>query len=529
MEELSQIFSNGLMPHGYCIQWKPALLWLHVVSDGLIALAYFAIPIGLHAVVRRHGELPFMRLFSLAAAFILACGTTHLLSIWTMWRPDYGVEGVVKAATAAISTVAAVAFIRAAPHILGLANIRELQRAVTVNTQELSRANEALRAEIEQRDQAEKALVERESRLHSIVDTAVNAILTIDEQGVVESMNPAAVRLFGYSESQVIGKNISMLMPPPDRDAHDGYLRRYRETGERRIIGVGREVVGRRFDGSLIPLALAVSEFDTARGRRFTGILSDLSTRKDFEKQLADSLEELDAVNRALEERNAELDDFAHTVSHDLKEPLRGIQTYCWTLVEDLGEQLGEEAQTRLSRIQTLAKRMDAMIDSVLEYSRSGRQNRKKKVDLNDTVQEALDMLSVSLRERGCAVDVPRPFPEAECDPVAVVESLKNLISNASKYNDKADKRIEIGWEEAPSRPLTLYVRDNGIGIEEAERNAVFRIFSRSQRGREFGEGTGAGLAIVKKLVERQGGRVWVESTPGKGSTFRFTLGPREP
>ena len=106
---------------------------------------------------------------------------------------------------------------------------------------------------------------------------------------------------------------------------------------------------------------------------------------------------------------------------------------------------------------------------------------------------------------------------------------LTNLISNASKYNDKADKRIEIGWEEAPSRPLTLYVRDNGIGIEEAERNAVFRIFSRSQRGREFGEGAGAGLAIVKKLVERQGGRVWVESTPGQGSTFRFTLGPREP
>ncbi|MEZ5392592.1 MAG: PAS domain S-box protein [Bryobacterales bacterium] len=529
MDHLAQIFSTDLMPHGYCIQWRPALLWLHVISDALIAVSYFAIPIGLHAVARRHGDLPFTRLVRLAAAFILACGTSHLLAIWTMWRPDYGVEALVKAATAIISLVAAAAFVRTAPQILGLANIRELQSAIAANTQELTRANEALREEITQRDQAEKALIEREARLRSIVDTAVNAILTIDEAGVVESMNAAAVGLFGYSESRVIGRNVSMLMPPPDRDMHDEYLRRYRETGEQRIIGVGREVVGRRFDGSLIPLELAVSEFDSADGRRFTGILSDLSSRKDFEKRLADSLEELDAANRALEERNGELDDFAHTVSHDLKEPLRGIQTYCWTLVEDMGEPLGEEARSRLSRIQGLAKRMDAMIDSVLKYSRSSRQSHRQRVNLNDAVQEALDMLAMTLRERGCDVQIPRPFPEAECDPVAVVESLKNLISNASKYNDKTDKRIEIGWEQPEDKPLTVYVRDNGIGIEEADHNGVFRIFHRAQRGAEFGEGAGAGLAIVKKLIENQGGQVWVESTPGKGSTFRFTLGPKRP
>lgn len=512
------------MPHGYCIQWRPGLLWLHVLSDALIALAYYAIPIGLYGLMRRREDLPFPGLLRLLAAFILACGTTHLLAIWTIWRPDYGVEGVVKAATAAVSVLSAVVFLRAAPRILEIPSVRDLELRVAEQTSKLIEANEQLRSEIDQHAEAEKALAERESRLRSIVDSAVNAILTIDERGTVESMNPAAVRLFGYEASQVIGNNVSLLMGSPEREAHDQYLRNYCETGERRIIGIGREVMGRRRDGSPIPLDLAVSEFQSSRGRRFTGVLSDISERKESERRLAESLAEIEETNRALQQRNEELDDFAHTVSHDLKEPLRGIQTYCWTLAEDLGGQLPEQAQAGLDRMQTLAKRMHAMIDSVLEYSRSGRQTRTVKIDLNDAVQEAVDMLHMSLRERSCEVRIPRPFPEAECDPVAITESLKNLISNASKYNDKPEKWVEVGWEPAGGG-LTLYVRDNGIGIAEAQRKDVFRIFHRLHTKGDYGEGAGAGLAIVKKLVERQGGRIWVESAPGEGSTFRFTLG----
>ena len=529
MELLSQIFSNDLMPHGYCIQWRPGLLWLHALSDGVIALSYFAIPVGLYGLVRKRSDIPFPGLLLLFAAFILGCALTHALAIWTMWRPDYGVEGVAKAATAVISAVAAVVLLRAAPRILKLPSNRELEERVAEQTRKLRQYNGELRLEIEHRDQVEKALAEREARLRSIVDSAVNAILTIDEKGNVESLNPATVRLFGYSESELLGRNVSILMSSPEREEHDGYLRHYCETGEKRIIGIGREVVGRHKSGTLIPLDLAVSEFESARGRRFTGVLSDITQRKRAEQKLAESLAQLEISNQTLLHRNEELDDFAHTVSHDLKEPLRGIQTYCWTLEEDYGDRLPEEAHSALTRIRTLSERMHRMVESLLQYSRLGRQTETRSTDLNQLVQEAVDTLHATLYERGCDVRIPRPFPSADCDPVATIESLKNLVSNASKYNDKAEKWVEIGWEPGRGDELTLYVRDNGIGIDDAEESSIFRIFHRTHRGGEFGEGAGAGLAIVRKLIERQGGRVWVESTLGEGTTFRFTLGTGTP
>ena len=242
--------------------------------------------------------------------------------------------------------------------------------------------------------------------------------------------------------------------------------------------------------------------------------------------KLEQSVEEIENQNRALEKRIAELDDFAHTVSHDLKEPLRGIQMYSSALIEDFGETIPEEARATLNRIQALAKRMHNMVHSVLEYSRLGRETSFCKADLNEIVQEAVDTLHATIQERRCEVRIPRPFPEVECDPVAITESLKNLISNASKYNDKPERWVELGWDRGEGEALTLYVRDNGIGINEKQRQDIFRIFHRLHREGAYGEGAGAGLAIVKKLVERQGGRIWVESTPNEGSTFRFTLGP---
>jgi light-regulated signal transduction histidine kinase (bacteriophytochrome) len=234
----------------------------------------------------------------------------------------------------------------------------------------------------------------------------------------------------------------------------------------------------------------------------------------------------LEEANRALQERNQDLDDFAHTVSHDIKEPLRGIQTYCWTLAEDHGAQLPDSVRTPLERIHQLAERLHGMIDAVLEYSRLGRRTFARTLDLNDLLQEARDMLYMTLQQRGCTVCIPRPLPHVECDPTMTAEIFKNLLSNASKYNDKEEKTIEVGWAaSADGQGVKIFVRDNGIGIDPLQHEHVFRVFHRLRQGGDPGEGAGAGLAIVKKLVERQGGRVWVESTPGEGSTFWFTLG----
>ena len=179
-----------------------------------------------------------------------------------------------------------------------------------------------------------------------------------------------------------------------------------------------------------------------------------------------------------------------------------------------------------IKRVENLAKRMYRMVESVLQYSRLGMQTQPREADLEELVQESLDMLHSTLQERGCSVERPERFPTVCCDPTATTEILKNLISNASKYNDKPEKRVEIGWRSGEiAGAVRLFVRDNGIGIDPAQLQNVFRIFFRLHREGDYGQGAGAGLAIVKKLAERQGGRVWVESVLGQGSTFWLELG----
>jgi light-regulated signal transduction histidine kinase (bacteriophytochrome) len=239
--------------------------------------------------------------------------------------------------------------------------------------------------------------------------------------------------------------------------------------------------------------------------------------------------QELKAKNAELARSNQELDDFAYIASHDLKEPLRGIHNYSKFLLDDYGTRLDEEAKEKLATLCRLAQRMETLIDSLLQFSRVGRvELASREADLNELVRSALESLQITLREERVDVRVPRPLPAVTCDRVRVAEVFHNLIANAVKYNDKPQKWVEVGVREAAAGPPVLYVRDNGIGIPPKHHQAVFRIFKRLHGRDKYGGGTGAGLTIVKKIVERHGGRIWVESTPGEGTTFFFTLGPEE-
>ena len=388
-------------------------------------------------------------------------------------------------------------------------------------------------------------LLDNEARTRAILETAVDAIITIDEQGRIESHNPAAERLFGYLAAEVIGKNVKMLMPAPYQAEHDGYLRNYLTTGERKIIGSGREVVGLRKDGSTFPMELAVSEVRLGDRRLFTGIVRDISERKQAEEQLRIFAAEIQERNSELLRSNQELDDFAYITSHDLKEPLRGIHNYASFLIEDYGAMLDEEGRAKLETLRRLTHRMDTLLDSLLESSRVGRAELAfKHTNLNELLAEVLDSLQIVLQERGVEVRVPNPLPTLCCDRVRVGEVLRNLITNAMKYNDKPQKWIEIGMSAGddardrrprgnPShaaRPsVALYVQDNGVGIREKHFDSIFRIFKRLHSRDQFGGGTGVGLTIVKKIVERHGGQIWVESKYGEGTTFFFTLLAEEP
>ncbi|MBW4643659.1 MAG: GAF domain-containing protein [Goleter apudmare HA4340-LM2] len=235
--------------------------------------------------------------------------------------------------------------------------------------------------------------------------------------------------------------------------------------------------------------------------------------------------DELAQLNIELERSNKELDAFAYIASHDLKEPLRGIHNYSNFLIEDYSDALNAEGKAKLNTLIRLTQRMEDLIDSLLHFSRLGRMDLSMQyTDLNIVVGSILELLSARIEETGVEIRIPRPLPTVYCDRVQLAEVFNNLIANAIKYNDKAEKWIEIGYVDYLSLPTKFYVRDNGIGIRDKHFAAIFRIFKRLHGPTKYGGGTGAGLTIAKKIVERHGGTIWVESNYGEGSTFYFTL-----
>ncbi|MBL8373556.1 ATP-binding protein [Accumulibacter sp.] len=246
--------------------------------------------------------------------------------------------------------------------------------------------------------------------------------------------------------------------------------------------------------------------------------------------------ERLAELNVDLTSSNEELDAFAYVASHDLKEPLRGINRYAHQLLES-AQALNAENRQHVDSLMRLTLRMDSLLDSLLHFARVGRTSLEfETVDLNEVVAEALEMIGVRRTEHTCSIKLPRPLPSIQSDHVRVREIFSNLLSNALKYNRQVCPRIEVGYlapDEAGARPnapadanehAIYYVRDDGIGIERRHFDQIFRMFKRLHGRDEFGGGVGAGLTIVQKLVQRHGGRIWLDSTEGVGSTFYFTL-----
>jgi two-component system, chemotaxis family, sensor kinase Cph1 len=240
--------------------------------------------------------------------------------------------------------------------------------------------------------------------------------------------------------------------------------------------------------------------------------------------------DELAKINLELQRSNQELDSFAYAASHDLKEPLRGIHNYSNILIEDYAHLFDAEGLEYLDTLITLTQRMDTLINVLLRLSQLGQTElRTQFVDLNNLLNDLIELFRASRQEENFDIHISQQLPVIECDPVLVNELFTNLISNAFKYNEQSHKCVEIGYQEGEvqqngtSSPI-FYVRDNGIGIQPHHKEIIFRLFKRLHSREKYGGGTGAGLAIAKKIVERHGGKIWVESTYGHGSTFLFIL-----
>jgi len=256
-------------------------------------------------------------------------------------------------------------------------------------------------------------------------------------------------------------------------------------------------------------------------------------TNQTISEGITHATRDLRAQNAELVRSNADLDDFAHIVSHDLKEPLRGIHNYSSFLLEDVGDAVGKEARSQLETLVRLSRRLETLIDDLLYYSRVGRTEISRvESSVQEIAEGAVQKLADFLAGRQATVRFESELPVAVCDPVRIGEVFQNLVVNAVKYNDSPDKRIEIGVlpppqdaeEEGKASPPAFFVRDNGIGIRDNEIGQIFRPFKRLHGRESYGGGSGVGLSITKKLVERHGGRIWVESVPGVGTTFFFTV-----
>lgn len=369
--------------------------------------------------------------------------------------------------------------------------------------------------DISERKAAETRLRESESRLRAVIDTAVDGVIIINDQAVVEDFNPACERLFGYRSAEVVGKNVKVLMPQPYHDEHDGYMANYRQTGIRKIIGIGREVLGRRKNGSTFPMDLSVGEARQGGQPVFIGIIRDITERKEAEQ----------AIQRSV----TELTEFAYSIAHDLKAPLRAMQGFSTALREDYGDALDEVAEEYLNHISSGATRMGHMIDDLLEYSRMGREDLPMELlDVEKMVSDVVTSLRSVIEDRAALISVTGEWCEIEGQASILTSVLQNLIANGLKFVAPAT-RPQITITGAPfSGGLEIGIRDNGIGIPEDCHEKIFQIFHRLNDRSDY-PGTGVGLAMVKKGVVFHHGTIGVQSSPANGATFTIRLPARQP
>jgi PAS domain S-box-containing protein len=369
---------------------------------------------------------------------------------------------------------------------------------------------------LDERQRAHEALADSQARLNAIVDTTLDGLVVIDESGLIQRFNQSAERLFGYTEAEVLGRNVSLLMPSPDREAHDAHLQRYRSTGQRHIIGIGREVMALRRNGERFPVELAVGEARVQGHALFTGLIRDITDRKRAQERQAQLLRELQAANE-------ELGNFAYVTSHDLKAPLRAIGSLAQWLATDYADRFDEEGRSHMALLLSRVKRMDRLIDGVLQYSRLGRaKETTAEVDLDALVHETVDLLAPPPH---IAVHVER-LPTLRTERTRAQQLFQNLIGNAIQAMDKPRGEIRVSCADDVQGMWHFQVTDNGPGIERRHWDRVFQLFQ-SLKPRDATESTGIGLSVVKKIVEMYGGRVWIDSEMGSGTTFHFTL-PKE-
>ncbi|HEY9612564.1 ATP-binding protein [Allocoleopsis sp.] len=532
------------IPHGHCYLWKPGLVGLHIAADALIALAYYSIPLMLIYFVEKRRDVPFQWIFLLFGAFIVACGTTHVMEIWTLWHPTYWVSGFLKALTAGVSLYTAGTLVPLLPKALALPSPAQLEAA-----------NQSLQQEIRERLLAEQALKKSEALYRAIVEDQTELICRYLPDGTLTFVNEAYSRYFGKNREELIGECFISLIPDEDRERGDALINSLFKltpanpvaTNEHRVL-VQKEIRWQQwtdraiFDqqGNLIELQ--------AVGR-------DITERKIAEELKAQNIV-LETAKLYAESANRAKSQFLANMTHELRTPLNAILGFTQLLSRN--SNLTFEQHEQIGIVTRSGEHLLSLINDVLEMSKieAGRMVlTPNRFDLYHLVENLERMLQLKASSKGLelifdlASDVPQYI---ETDESKLRQVLINLLGNAIKFTQEGrvklrvirdlnlenlkvecldEGKIESSNQTANQQPTNLpfsslrfEVEDTGPGIAPDELDSLFDAFVQTETGRISQEGTGLGLAISHKFVELMGGNFTVKSTLGQGTTIGFNI-----
>ncbi len=527
-------FSSDFMPHGHCYLWRPEILWLHVISDGLIALAYFSIPVALFYFVRQRRSMAFDWMFVMFGLFICACGTTHVLDVVTVWRPVYRLAGLAKAFTAVASLMTAVALWKLVPRMLAMPSPRQLQasnrqlaREVANRKaveEELRHSHSELEERVEQRtvelktevaarQQAEEEVRASQQQLKNIIDFAPLSIFLKDRAGHYLQANRTFASTYGFTGDEMLGKTSADLFPAETVAMVDEHSEQVFATGEAQEF---EEIVVRE-DGLHTFLSMRFLLPGLNGTPDTLGVISrDVTERKRAEQDIQQAREEAERANRAKSE-------FLSRMSHELRTPLNAILGFGQLL--EMSAQSSRQREN-VSHILKGGNHLLGLINEVLDIARieSGRlELTLESVNACHVLNEAADLIQPQAAGRKvrvvrCTCNGRGKMVRADRQRLSQIAL--NLLSNAVKYN-RTEGTVSISCEVIEQKAVVhLAVSDTGYGIAPTHLNKLFTPFERL--GAEHGniEGTGIGLALSKRLAEAMGGTIGVDSIVDRGSTF---------
>ncbi|MBR0815113.1 PAS domain S-box protein [Bradyrhizobium diazoefficiens] len=501
--------SSMLSPHGICLLWEPQLIWLHVVADTCIAAAYFSIPFALAILVTKRRDLKFGWVYWAFAVFIMACGLTHVLSIYTLWVPIYGIEGIVKAATAVASVFTAAALWPLLPKILTIPSPFELRQVQAALEEEEIKSRDATLL-LQQVSDAQRAMRDSVARLTAIVETAVDGVILFDAQDRILLFNPACERLFGYSAEEVMGWNVSMLMPEADASSDNAT----------RHFATGGESVGLRKDGSTFPMDLSVGQAQQDGELIFVGIVHDLTARKLTEQQLQQA-QKMETVGQ-----------LSGGIAHDFN----NLLTVIIGNAEHLSEQLKARPDLRrfADDICQSGERGAELTQRLLAFSRR-QLLQPQLIDCRGLLDSMFKLLKRTLREDIEIRTSTGPGTiVAFADRAQLESAVLNLALNAqdampagghltlsTELTEIDDDYSALHPEVAAGAYALISVTDDGEGMPP---DVMARAFEPFFTTKEVGKGSGLGLSMVYGFAKQSGGHISIYSEIGLGTTVRIYL-----